>query len=29
MTVTVTSIAGGAPKPVFDRLAPHFLAQTA
>lgn len=28
MTVTVTSIAGGAPKPVFDILAPRFLAQT-
>ena len=28
MTVTVTSIAGGAPKPVFDVLAPRFLAQT-
>jgi hypothetical protein len=28
MTVTVTSIAGGAPKPVFDILAPRFLAQS-
>jgi molybdate transport system substrate-binding protein len=28
VTVTITSIAGGAPKPVFDILAPRFLAQT-
>jgi molybdate transport system substrate-binding protein len=28
MMVSVTSIAGGAPKPVFDILAPRFLAQT-
>jgi molybdate transport system substrate-binding protein len=25
MTVTITSIAGGAPKPVFDRLGPIFV----
>jgi len=28
MTITITSIAGGAPKPVFDILAPRFLAQS-
>ena len=28
MPVALTSIAGGAPKPVFDILAPRFLAQT-
>jgi molybdate transport system substrate-binding protein len=28
MTVTVTSIAGGAPKPVFDRLSPLFERRT-
>ena len=28
MTVTVTSIAGGAPKPVFDRLGPLFERRT-
>jgi molybdate transport system substrate-binding protein len=28
MTVTITSIAGGAPKPVFDRLGPLFERRT-
>ncbi len=28
MTVTITSIAGGAPKPVFDRLGPVFEQRT-
>jgi molybdate transport system substrate-binding protein len=28
MPVTITSIAGGAPKPVFDRLGPKFEART-
>lgn len=28
MTVTITSIAGGAPKPVFDRLGPAFEQRT-
>jgi hypothetical protein len=28
MTITITSIAGGAPKPVFDRLRPAFEQRT-
>ena len=28
MTVTITSIAGGAPKPVFDRLGPLYEKRT-